>query len=75
MSGLMDKAKEAMGGNKQGGASTGGQPSGTEKGADSALNKGIDQATDRAGMGDKYDAKIDKFADGQANKQIPGGQN
>jgi hypothetical protein len=35
---------------------------------------GIDQATDRAGLGDKYDDKINKFADGQLNKQIPGGQ-
>jgi hypothetical protein len=35
---------------------------------------GIDAATDRVGMGDKYDDKINKLADGQINKQIPGGQ-
>jgi hypothetical protein len=33
----------------------------------------IDNLTDRAGMGDKYDDKIDKFADGQINNQVPGG--
>lgn len=33
----------------------------------------IDNLTDRAGMGDKYDDKINKFADGQINNQIPGG--
>jgi hypothetical protein len=33
----------------------------------------IDNLTDRAGLGDKYDDKIDKFADGQINNQIPGG--
>ncbi|KAK3678973.1 hypothetical protein LTR78_001426 [Recurvomyces mirabilis] len=75
MSGLMDKAKEAMGkgGSGTGGSGTG-QASGTEKGADVFANQGIDKATDAAGMGDKYDSKIDKVADGQLNKQIPGGQ-
>jgi hypothetical protein len=33
----------------------------------------IDNLTDRAGLGDKYDDKINKFADGQINNQIPGG--
>jgi hypothetical protein len=33
----------------------------------------IDNLTDRAGMGDKYDDKINKFADGQINNQVPGG--
>jgi hypothetical protein len=33
----------------------------------------IDSLTDRAGLGDKYDDKINKFADGQINNQIPGG--
>lgn len=33
----------------------------------------IDNATDKIGMGDKYDDKINKFADGQINNQIPGG--
>lgn len=27
-------------------------------------------ATDKAGMGDKYDDKIDKTVDGQINKQM-----
>ena len=30
----------------------------------------IDNLTDRAGMGDKYDDKINKFADGQINNQV-----
>jgi hypothetical protein len=33
----------------------------------------IDNLTDKAGMGDKYDDKINKFADGQINNQVPGG--
>jgi len=33
----------------------------------------IDNLTDKAGLGDKYDDKINKFADGQINNQIPGG--
>ena len=33
----------------------------------------IDNLTDRAGLGDKYDDQINKFADGQINNQIPGG--
>jgi hypothetical protein len=33
----------------------------------------IDNLTDRVGMGDKYDDKINKLADGQINNQIPGG--
>lgn len=33
----------------------------------------IDNATDRLGMGDKYDDKINKLADGQINKNVPGG--
>ncbi|KAK5699450.1 hypothetical protein LTR17_023219 [Elasticomyces elasticus] len=73
MSGLLNKAKEAMGKGGSSGGSSGGQPSGMEKQGDSYLNKGIDQATDSAGMGDKYDDKISKFADGQLNNQIPGG--
>lgn len=83
MSGLLNKAKEAMG--KSGGK--------YDKQADGYLNKGmhlptsllqststdtllfsgIDEATDRVGMGDKYDDKISKFADGQLNKQMGGG--
>ncbi|TKA74451.1 hypothetical protein B0A55_05072 [Friedmanniomyces simplex] len=83
MSGLMNKAKEAMGkssGGGSGGSSSGGQESGTEKQADKYANQGIDKATDSAGMGDKYDGKIDQFAlltleqDKQLNNQIPGGQ-
>ncbi|KAK4962018.1 hypothetical protein LTR10_002514 [Elasticomyces elasticus] len=60
MSGLLNKAKEAMGKGGSSGGSSGGQPSGMEK-------QGIDKATDSAGMGDKYDD------DGQLNNQIPGG--
>lgn len=33
----------------------------------------IDNATDKAGLGDKYDDKIDKVADKQLDNQIPGG--
>ncbi|KAK5735196.1 hypothetical protein LTR17_008364 [Elasticomyces elasticus] len=66
MSGLLNKAKEAMGKGGSSGGSSGGQPSGIEK-------QGIDKATDSAGMGDKYDSKINKIADGQLNNQIPGG--
>lgn len=33
----------------------------------------IDNATDKAGMGDKYDQQISQFADKQMNNQIPGG--
>ena len=33
----------------------------------------IDNLTDRAGMGDKYDDKINKLGDGQINNQGPGG--
>ena len=33
----------------------------------------IDGLTDKAGLGDKYDSKIDKVADGQINNQVPGG--
>ena len=29
-----------------------------------------DQATDRVGLGDKYDDKINKFTDSQTNKQV-----
>lgn len=32
--------------------------------------KVTDQATDRAGLGDKYDDKINKFTDSQTNKQV-----
>ncbi|KAK0804088.1 hypothetical protein LTS16_011602 [Friedmanniomyces endolithicus] len=68
MSGLMDKAKEAMGkssgGSSSTGGSSGGQPSGMEQQADKYANQGIDKATDAAGMGDKYDGKIDKVAVG-----------
>ncbi|KAK0261075.1 hypothetical protein LTS09_004338 [Friedmanniomyces endolithicus] len=77
MSGLMDKAKEAMGkssGGSSSGGSSGGQPSGMEQQADKYANQGIDKATDAAGMGDKYDGKIDKVADKQLNNKIPGGQ-
>lgn len=55
MSGLMDKAKEAV-------HKMGSKPGADQK-VDNYANKGIDQATDRAGLGDKYDSKIDKVAD------------
>lgn len=97
MSGLMDKAKSAMG---KGDSSGGDQAASGGQGADSGVNKyanegkldrtflttfnrlhvltssfaGIDKATDKAGMGDKYDSKIDKVADGQIDKQMGGGK-
>ncbi|KAK5727498.1 hypothetical protein LTR15_003394 [Elasticomyces elasticus] len=67
MSGLLNKAKEAMGKGGSSGGSSGGQPSGMEKQGTFILPKCIDKATDSAGMGDKYDD------DGQLNNQIPGG--
>ncbi|KAK6434738.1 hypothetical protein LTR95_009078 [Oleoguttula sp. CCFEE 5521] len=73
MSGLLNKAKDALG--KSGGSSGGapGQQSGGEKFASGQANKGIDGLTDKVGLGDKYDDKINKVADGQINNQIPGG--
>ncbi|EME77362.1 uncharacterized protein MYCFIDRAFT_179938 [Pseudocercospora fijiensis CIRAD86] len=79
MSGLMDKVKDKVSSGGSGGAS-GNQPSGIEKGVNSQVHKPltntqhteVDSATDRAGLGDKYDDKINKFADGQVNKRIPG---
>lgn len=38
--------------------------------ANGGLIPGIDSATDKAGLGDKYDSQIDKAADGQVNKQL-----
>ncbi|CAK1359931.1 hypothetical protein CB0940_06052 [Cercospora beticola] len=75
MSGLLDKAKNAVkGGSSSGGnAGAGGQQSGIEKGISGVGHTQIDNATDRAGLGDKYDDKINKFADGQINKNVPGG--
>merc|ERR1712080_158714 len=77
MSGLLNKAKDALGkGGSSGGGSSGGaggQQSGAEKFASGQAHTQIDTLTDKAGMGDKYDDKINKFADGQINNQIPGG--
>ncbi|KAL1587870.1 hypothetical protein WHR41_03690 [Cladosporium halotolerans] len=76
MSGLLNKAKDALGkGGSSGGSSSGGAggQSGAEKFASGQAHTQIDNLTDKAGMGDKYDDKINKFADGQINNQIPGG--
>ncbi|KAI5360577.1 hypothetical protein Slin15195_G084960 [Septoria linicola] len=75
MSGLLNKAKEAVKGGSSGGATggAGGQQSGVEKGISGAGHTQIDNATDRVGLGDKYDDKINKLADGQINKNVPGG--
>ena len=101
MSGLLNKAKDALGksgggGGSSGGSSGGGQQSGAEKAVSGQAHTRtssplhtpycitvttsltspppeIDNLTDRAGMGDKYDDKINKLADGQINNQVPGG--
>ncbi|KAK3684347.1 hypothetical protein LTR37_020375 [Vermiconidia calcicola] len=67
MSGLMDKAKDAMGKGSSGGSSgaSSGGSSGGSSGMNSGVHKGIDMATDKAGMGDKYDSKINDQADKQ----------
>ncbi|KAM0690967.1 hypothetical protein Q7P36_009737 [Cladosporium allicinum] len=76
MSSLLNKAKDAMGksgGSGGSGGSAPGQQSGVEKGISGQAHTQIDNLTDRAGMGDKYDDKINKLADGQINNQVPGG--
>merc|ERR1712137_320569 len=76
MSNLLNKAKDALGksGSSGSGHTEGGQQqSSIEKGVSGQAHTQIDNLTDRAGLGDKYDDKINKFADGQINNQIPGG--
>ncbi|KAL1587833.1 hypothetical protein WHR41_03516 [Cladosporium halotolerans] len=59
MSGLMDKAKDALKGNDK-----------AEKFADKQVNTQVDNATDRAGLGDKYDKKISDGINNQTHEQV-----
>ncbi|CAJ2508917.1 Uu.00g139430.m01.CDS01 [Anthostomella pinea] len=79
MSGLMDKAKDAVGGQ-------GSQPgNGVEGAADKGANQGIspspptlpprkiNQVASDAGVPQGADSTIDKAADSKINDEIPGG--
>lgn len=78
MSGLMDKAKESLSGNKaaQGFAdkqvNTRSYPSDGPSSFPSHTDNHIevDNATDKAGLGDKYDKKISDGINKQTNDQI-----
>ena len=92
MSGLMDKAKDAVGkvsgGSSGSSESSSGGESGVEKYTHQGLlpflsgttlrsqltyfGSGVDMATDKVGMGDKYDSKIDEYADKEVKNYTSG---
>ncbi|KAF2658814.1 hypothetical protein K491DRAFT_713290 [Lophiostoma macrostomum CBS 122681] len=70
MSGILDKAADAVGGNNDQSAQGGDN---IERSADNAANTEInDKATD-AGIPKGADSTIDKVADSKINDEIPGG--
>jgi len=70
MSDLIDKAKDLVGKHEDKKAQPG---DGIENTADNTANSKIDQLTDQAGLGDKFDKPIDDVADQKINSDIPGG--